>query len=136
MYMLDTNVLIYAMRHPRDKLVQKLIDHAGGDICISTITLAELELGIMRSSNPLKNRQSLMAVLSGIDILQFDNAAATEFAAIKDRLLRAGTPIEDMVILIAAHAKSLDYTLVSENVRHMERIDGLCVENWVERCEL
>lgn len=133
MYMLDTNILIYAMRHPKDKLVQKLIDHACGDICISTITLAELELGILRSSNPLKNRQSLMAVLSGIDVLLFDNVAATEFAVIKDRLLRAGTPIEDMDILIGAHAKSLNYTLVSENIRHMERIEGLRVENWVER---
>lgn len=107
MFMLDTNILIYAMRHPRDNLVDKLIEHAGNDIAISTITLAELELGILRSSNPLKNRQALMASLAGIDVLFFDNMAASEYAAVKDSLLRAGTPIEDMDILIGAHARSL-----------------------------
>ena len=110
-----------------------MIDHAGDDICISTITLAELELGVLRSSNPLKNRQALMAALSGVDILFFDDAASSDFAAIKCALLRAGTPIEDMDILIGAHARSLGCTLVTESERHLGRIDGLKIENWIER---
>ena len=83
MYMLDTNVLIYAIRHPGDQIVDKILDHAGVDICISVITLAELELGILRSADPLKNRQSLIAALSGIDILFFDHSAAAAYASIK-----------------------------------------------------
>ena len=133
MYMLDTNILIYAMRHPQDRLVDKLIDHAGEDICISTITLAELELGVLRSSNPLKNRQALLAVLSGIDILFFDNVAAQEYAVVKDSLMKIGQLIEDMDILIGAHAKSLGYTLVTDNIKHLARIEGLKTENWIER---
>ncbi len=133
MYMLDTNILIYAMRHPQDRLVDKLIDHAGEDICISTITLAELELGVLRSSNPLKNRQALLAVLSGIDILFFDNVAAQEYAIVKDSLMKIGQLIEDMDILIGAHAKSLGYTLVTDNIKHLARIEGLKTENWIER---
>jgi len=133
MYMLDTNILIYAMRHPHDALVDKLIDHAGNDICISTITLAELELGVLRSSDPLRNRKALMAVLAGVDILFFDNVAATEFAKIKDALLRTGTPIEDMDILIGAHARSCGFTLVTDNEKHMKRIEGLRIENWIDR---
>lgn len=133
MYMLDTNILIYAMRHPRDGIVDRLVEHAGVDIAISTITLAELELGVLRSSNPLKNRQALMAALSGVDIVFFDNTAASEYAAAKDALLRAGTPIEDMDILIGAHALSLGYTLVTDNEKHLGKIPGLKTENWVER---
>ena len=133
MYMLDTNILIYAMRHPQDRLVDKLIDHAGEDICISTITLAELELGVLRSSNPLKNRQALLAVLSGIDILFFDNVAAQEYAVVKDSRMKIGQLIEDMDILIGAHAKSLGYTLVTDNIKHLARIEGLKTENWIER---
>ena len=133
MYMLDTNILIYAMRHPHDKLVDKLIEHAGEDIGISTITLAELELGVLRSSNPLKNRQALMAALSGIDILFFDNAAASDYADIKATLLRAGTPIEDMDILIGAHARSQGCVLVTDNEKHLGKIADLIIENWIER---
>ena len=133
MYMLDTNILIYAMRHPRDRIVDRLIEHAGDDIAISAITLPELVLGVLRSSNPLRNRQALMAVLAGVDVVFFDNSAASEFAIIKDALLRAGMPIEDMDILIGAHAKSLGYTLVTDNERHMGRIEDLAIENWVER---
>ena len=92
-----------------------------------------LELGILRSSDPLRNRQALMAVLAGMDIVFFDNSAASEFAIIKDALLRAGRPIEDMDILIGAHARSLGYTLVTDNEKHMGRIEGLAIENWVER---
>ena len=133
MYMLDTNILIYAMRHPHDPIVDKIIDHAGIDICISVITLAELELGVIRSSDPLKNRQSLVAALSGIDILFFDNAAAAAYAIIKNSLMQAGKLIEDMDILIAAHASSLGYTIVTDNLKHFSRIDGLQTENWIDR---
>jgi tRNA(fMet)-specific endonuclease VapC len=116
--MLDTNILIYAIRHPQDQVVDKIIDHAGVDICISTITLAELELGILRSADPLKNRQALIAALSGIDILFFDNSAAAAYAVIKNQLMQAGIIIEDMDILIAAHASSLGYTIVTDNTKH------------------
>ena len=133
MYMLDTNILIYAMRHPNDQVVDKILDHAGVDICISAITLAELELGILRSADPLKNRQYLIAALSGINILYFDNSAATAYAEIKSELMKSGTLIEDMDILIAAHAYSLGYTVVTDNLKHFSRIDGLQIENWISR---
>ena len=133
MYMLDTNIMIYAMRHPHDQIVERIITHAGIDICISAITLAELELGILRSADPLKNRQALIAAISGVDILFFDNNAAAAYATIKNSLMRTGMLIEDMDILIAAHASSLGYTIVTDNVKHFSRINGLPVENWIER---
>jgi tRNA(fMet)-specific endonuclease VapC len=63
----------------------------------------------------------------------FDNIAATEFARIKNTLLRSGTPIEDMDILIGAHARACGFTLVTDNEKHFKRIEGLRTENWIER---
>lgn len=133
MYMLDTNILIYAMRHPTDPVCDILIEHAAADICISSITYAELELGVLRSSNPLRNRQALIATLAGVDIMDFGPREAVEFARIKDTLMRAGTIIEDMDILIAAHAIAADCKLVTNNTRHFSRIDGLEIVDWIKR---
>lgn len=133
MYMLDTNILVYAMRHPNSSLCTRLIEHAAADICISSITYAELELGVLRSSNPLKNRQALIATLAGVDIRDFGTGEAEAFARIKSELMRAGTVIEDMDMLIGAHALASGCTLVTNNTRHFERIEGLEIEDWVER---
>ncbi len=133
MYMLDTNVLIYAMRHPDDQICDRLIEHAAADLCVSAITYAELELGILRSSNPLRNRQALIATLAGVEIVDFDTKAAVEFARIKDALMRCGTVIEDMDMLIGAHAVALGCTLVTNNTKHFARIEGLNLEDWLER---
>lgn len=133
MYMLDTNILVYAIRHPSDPLCDTIIEHALRDICISSITYAELELGVLHSSNPMKNMEALISILTGIDVLDFDQHAASEFADIKNTLLRAGTPIEDMDILIGAHARSLNYTLVTNNTKHFKRIPELKLEDWIVR---
>lgn len=133
MYMLDTNIMVYAMRHPTHPLCDKLIDHAAADICISSITYAELELGVLRSSNPLRNRQALIAALAGVEIMEFGAKEAEAFAKIKDGLMRSGTMIEDMDILIGAHAMSEGYILVTNNTKHFRRINGLIIEDWLER---
>ena len=133
MYMLDTNILIYAMRHPNDVICDRLIEHSAEDICISSITYAELELGVLRSSNPLRNRQALISTLVGVEILEFGVKEAACFAEIKAALMLAGTVVEDMDILIAAHAKATGCRLVTNNIRHFSRIDGLEIEDWVTR---
>lgn len=133
MYMLDTNILIYAMRHPQSSVCDRLIEHAAADLCVSSITYAELELGVLRSSNPLRNRQALIATLAGVEIVEFGARDAICFAEIKDGLMRAGTVIEDMDILIGAHAMATGCTLVTNNKKHFVRIAGLEIEDWVER---
>lgn len=81
----------------------------------------------------MKNMEALISILTGIDVLDFDQHAASEFADIKNTLLRAGTPIEDMDILIGAHARSLNYTLVTNNTKHFKRIPELKLEDWIVR---
>ena len=133
MYMLDTNILVYAIRHPGDTINDVLAKHVANDICISSITYGELEYGVCKSAHPNRNRQALRQMLSGIPILDFDWLAAEHFGDIFASLERKGLRIGDRDMLIAAHARSLDYTLVTNNTREFSRVDGLTVEDWLNR---
>ncbi|MDY6305408.1 MAG: type II toxin-antitoxin system VapC family toxin [Oribacterium sp.] len=130
-YMLDTNIVIYVIKHKPESVLQKFQSLEPSDFCISSITLAEIEYGISKSSRPDRNRFAFDMFISGIDILSFDDAAASEYGPIRAGLERKGTPIGPNDMLIAAHAKSLGFTIVTNNVREFERVEGLKVENWV-----
>ena len=101
-------------------------------VCISSITLAELEYGMKHSSNPAKNEQALLRFLIPLSILPFGAVAATEYGAIRTYLQNNGTPIGPLDMLIAAHAKSENMILVTNNVREFERVPELEIENWAE----
>lgn len=129
-YMLDTNICIYAMKNKPEKVLQRLKEEINDGVCISSITLAELEYGMKHSSNPAKNEQALLRFLLPFDVLPFGAAAASEYGEIRAYLQKAGTPIGAMDMLIAAHAKSEDIVLVTNNTRRFERVVGLELENW------
>lgn len=129
-YMLDTNICIYAMKNKPEKVLQRLKEEINDGVCISPITLAELEYGMKHSSNPAKNEQALLRFLLPFDVLPFGAAAASEYGEIRAYLQKAGTPIGAMDMLIAAHAKSEDIVLVTNNTREFERVVGLELENW------
>ena len=133
MYMLDTNILVYAIRHPGDAVNDLLAGHVANDVCISAITYGELEYGVRKSANPERNRQALRQLLSGIPILSFDWLAAEHFGDIFADLERRGQRIGDRDMLIAAHARSLGYTLVTNNTREFTRVEGLYVLDWLRR---
>lgn len=133
MYMLDTNILVFAIRHPGDAINDVLAEHVANDLCISSITYGELEYGVCKSANPEQNRQALRQMLSGIPILDFDWLAAGHFGDIFAELERKGQRIGERDMLIAAHARSLGYTLVTNNTREFGRIEGLTVVDWLQR---
>ena len=133
MVMLDTNILVYAIRHPADAINDMLAKHVANDICISSITYGELEYGVCKSANPEQNRQALRQMLSGIPILDFDWQAAEHFGNIFADLERKRQRIGERDMLIAAHARSLGYTLVTNNTREFGRIEGLTVVDWLRR---
>ncbi len=99
-------------------------------LCLSSITLAELSLGVEISQNYAKNEQTLLQFLSIFRITHFDDFAAIEYGKICVNLQRNGTPIGPLDMLIATHAKSLSLTLVTNNTREFERVEGLPLENW------
>lgn len=131
-YMLDTNICIYSIKNKPQQVFERVRENLHEGLCISTITLAELEQGIANSGYPEKNRISLACFLAALSVYQFDEAAAKEYGKICTRLRRKGTPIGTMDMLIVAHAKSKGCILVTNNVREFERVEGLEIENWAE----
>lgn len=130
-YMLDTNICIYAIKNKPIEVFETLKSNVNKGLCISAITLAELEHGVAKSSNIQKNSIALIQFLSILDVLDFDDLAANEYGTICATLQKKGTPIGTMDMLISAHAKSENLILVTNNTREFERVDGLKLENWV-----
>ena len=131
-YLLDTNICIYIIKKKPAEVFEKFKNLAIGDVGISSITLAELQYGIEKSSNSLKNREALEKFLTPIEIVDYGFEATVEYGIIRAELEKKGIPIGPLDTLIASHAKSLDVILVTNNVREFERIPGLKIENWTK----
>lgn len=129
-YMLDTNMIAYAKNRRPEVVLEHLMQHDPSQICISSITMAELEYGVHNSSKPEHNRTALMMFLSEITILPFDSDASFEYGKIRYDLKSKGILIGGNDLLIAAHAKSLGLTLVTHNTREFSRVEGLSIEDW------
>jgi tRNA(fMet)-specific endonuclease VapC len=128
-YMVDTNICIYAIRRSNPALTQHFTAHEG-EICVSSVTLAELRFGSERSARRDANLEELRRFLEVVEVCSFDALAAEHFGDIKAQLFRAGTPVGPLDMLIGAHARSLNLTLVTNNRREFDRMPGLTVENW------
>ena len=103
---------------------------APDELCISVVTLAELEYGVFNSSDPDRNQLALTLFLAGVEILPFDDDAAIEYGGIRANLKKKETPICANDLMIAAHAKSRGLVLVANNTREFERVEGLELEDW------
>jgi tRNA(fMet)-specific endonuclease VapC len=130
-FMLDANIVIYIIKHKPESVLLRFQKYDPSEFCISAITLAEMQYGIRKSSKPERNQMALALFLSNITVLPFDDNAAVEYGVIRAGLERKGTPIGSNDMLIAAHAKALDLTVVTNNTREFERVPGLKLENWV-----
>ena len=131
-YMLDTNICIYAIKHKPAQVFFRLNELDPSKVCISSVTYAELVHGVEKSKAIDKNRVALALLLANIEIMSFDSLAAESYGKIRADLENAGTPIGPLDMMIAGHAKSLDFTLVTNNTREFERVAGLKLENWAE----
>lgn len=131
-YMLDTNICIYAIKHKPEQVLMRLQEHDSADICISSVTYAELVHGVEKSKAIEKNRVALALLLTNIEIMNFDSLAAESYGKIRADLEKAGTPIGSLDMMIAGHAKSLGYTVVTNNTKEFERVKELLIENWAE----
>jgi tRNA(fMet)-specific endonuclease VapC len=135
MYMLDTNTCIFAIKGAKTKKYEHIIsilnDKRADGLSVSAITLAELEFGVANSAIPEKNAVALMNFISIMDILPFDDGAAIEYGHIRAVLQKIGRPLGSLDMLIAAHAKALGHTLVTNNTREFERVPGLATEDWL-----
>ena len=130
MYMLDTNVIVKAIRQKDHPIREKLLRFTGGDLCISSITYTELLYGVYHSRAPGKNLSALQGLLSWIEILPFGPSDAECAGKVMAFLAARGTPLGDRDMLIAGHALSRQVPIVTHNVREFMRVPGLRVEDW------
>ena len=128
--MLDTNICIYIIKQKPRSVLERFAAFPVGDLGISVITLAELEYGASKSSEPDRNREALEQFVSPLEIAVFDRLATSVYGKIRALLEKRGRPIGSMDLLIAAHALRLNVRLVTNNMREFKRVPGLRVENW------
>lgn len=128
LYMLDTDTVSFALRG-LGRVQAHLLERAPSQVCISAVTLAELRYGAdHRQSKKLHGL--IDTFTASVVVMPFDEAAGTAFGSTAADLTRAGTPIGELDTMIAAHALSLDLTLVTNNTKHFSRVPGLRIENW------
>ncbi len=127
-YMLDTDTVSFALRG-QGGVATRLLEHRPSELCISSITLAELRYGAEKRRSR-KLHRLIGTFVEAIAVMSFDQSAAGRFGAVAAALARRGEPIGTLDTLIAAHALSLRLTFVTNNVRHFTRVPGLATENW------
>ena len=128
-YMLDTNIVSDLVRRPGGNVARRAVALERDAIAISVVVAAELRYGAARRGSVRLSRQ-LEAVLSAIETLPLDEPADRHYGAIRADLERTGRPIGHNDLLIAAHARALGATLVTNNVREFSRVPDLEIEDW------
>ena len=130
LYMLDTDICSYIIKQRPVSVLARLEQVSLEDMCISAVTLAELMYGVERSSSKEKNLRIVTRFVRHLAVLSWDHVAAEHYVQIRTRLERVGTPIGNMDLMIAAHARSQGAVVVTNNIRHFQRVPKLRVENW------
>jgi tRNA(fMet)-specific endonuclease VapC len=128
-FMLDTDTVSFALRGEGD-VGEHLTAHAPSEICLSAISLSELRFGADKR-RPKRLHQLIHTFTATVDVLPFDSVAATIFGRVCAALQFKGTPIGTLDTLIAAHAMSLNLTLVTNNTKHFKQVRGLKIQNWL-----
>ena len=132
-YMLDTNICIYLIKNKPETVYTNIQKHNFEDMCISSITYAELCYGVEKSNYVERNRVALTLMMSRLKIVDFDTKASECYGKIRSDLEKKGTPIGPLDMLIAAHAKSLDCIVVTNNEKEFKKVSNIMVENWTNK---
>ena len=131
MFLLDTNICIYAMKNKYPALSRKLFQVLPSDIVVSSITVGELEYGCSKSKWGERSRNIMNIFLSTYTILPFDADDAIQFGRIRAELSKAGTPIGPYDMQIAAQGISRGLIVVTHNTAEFSRVSGIALEDWV-----
>jgi tRNA(fMet)-specific endonuclease VapC len=143
--MLDTNILIFMLRglkaqgsgsfmnnaalRIRGKIEENI--KAGTSVCVSMVTVCELEYGATKSQNPERQRRAVYKILAPFELLEADAVQLPRhYGQIRSQLEEKGQPIGAMDLMIAAHARSIGATLVTNNEKEFARVENLSVQDW------
>jgi len=129
--MLDTNICIYIIKNRPQSVKKRFQEFEIGELCISSITVSELMCGVYKSEYVEKNFRAIESFLMPFDILDYDYSASVEYGKIRADLEKRGQVIGGMDMQIAAHAKSLDMVVITNNSKEFQRVNDLEIDNWV-----
>lgn len=129
-YMLDTNICIYVMKHYPLELREKF-NLLGEQLCISSITLAELYCGAEKSARRIENLTAIEHFAARLEVLPFGEEAASHYGQVRAELERAGTPCGPHDMQTGGHARAAGLIVVTNNMREFVRMPGVRTENWV-----
>jgi len=129
-YLLDTNICIYIARQRPPAVEKRLTRLAPGTVGMSLITFGELRFGAEKSVQRSSALATLGRLIELIPVLEPETAVGERYGTLRARLERAGTPIGNNDLWIAAHALALAVTLVTNNTREFGRVPKLKLENW------
>jgi tRNA(fMet)-specific endonuclease VapC len=128
-YLVDTDICIYVINQRPRKVIERFQQAVVGDVAVSSVTVAELAFEVAKTGSQ-RNRDALQAFLLPLEIVTFDLEAALTYGDVRAELEAKGKPLGPLDTMIAAHARTLGLTLVTNNVREFKRVRGLAVENW------
>lgn len=128
-YMLDTNICIFTIKN-RPQQVREAFNRFHDQLCISSVSLMELIYGAEKSASPEKNLPIVEGFAARLEVLPYDEPAASHTGQLRAELARSGTPIGPYDQLIAGHARSRGLIMVTNNRREFDRVPGLRVEDW------
>ena len=129
-YMLDTDTCSYIMKRSNSAVLKRLEKVPVSDVCISVITKSELLFGVEVSPRRQQDEAALGAFLRYVEVLNFPDEASPHYAKIRADLKKLGAMIGANDLFIAAHARSLGLTLVTNNLGEFGRVRGLVTQNW------
>ena len=130
-YLLDTNICIYIAKQRPPSVAARFARLASGSVGMSLITFGELRYGAEKSKQRVEALDALRRLSELIPVMTPDDTVGERYGALRAQLERAGTPIGNNDLWIAAHALDLGVTLVSNNTREFERVPKLKLDNWV-----
>lgn len=130
-YLLDTNICIYISKRRPPEVLERFKQLEPGEVGMSLVTYGELRYGAEKSQHREIALDKLTRLIEFIPVIMPDSQMAVHYGNIRAILERAGTPIGNNDLWIAAHALALSVTLVSNNTSEFKRVPGLTVENWV-----
>ncbi len=132
MYLLDTNILIYAQKRKSRALLSHLQSKDPSLLFISIFTVAELSFGCRKSLDPPRNYQAMLEFLMPFTVLDFRQDDCGTYGEIRAFLERSGKSIGTIDTFIGSMAVSRNMVLVTNNIREFERMPGLRLENWAD----
>ncbi len=133
-YLLDTDIVVYLFRNQKG-IAERLASVDPRSVYISEVTVAELEYGNHCSGRYEENREILNHFLNCVNVLPFSEAISI-YAKERNRLRIIGQSIQDFDLLIGCTAVAKQLIMVTNNVKHYSRIEGIEIENWTEHAKI